>query len=348
MYQSAITAALICVLAGGAWTAAGAVSWENTAAGEILTYAPGARELGMGGAAVATASGHHAIHHNPALVALTQDAPSFGMTYREPAFRDGFRPPDYAAHFDVVVDSGTAFGLRGRTGVSLAMLETPRGSVGGSMIAVGAGYGRRVSEELAWGVRLVWVRDAGSQQASYTVASDLGGIWKPREDMTVGAALRNFGPAMDYGGAATQELPLALTVGMGWLAYARAGHGLTVACDLTKPLVREPGNRWYMSPALGWLDDGAGEEIGEIDIAAGVEYSWHGVLRLRSGLLHDADGERTRLTAGCGFRIPLGGRSGGASETMAVDFSSLVLLRDEPSPTVHESRKFAVTLSYAR
>lgn len=301
----------------------------------------------MGGAGTASAQETSATWYNPALIAAIPQMPVFGATYYQPQFREGYNPPDYYSHVTVAVDSSVFFDwLRGRASATIMVLETARGPISGSMSGIGAGYGTCITPRIAAGISGTWVIDSGSQQATWSFAFDAGILWRATQNLNLGAALRNLGPTMDYGTAIPAELPVRAAVGMRWRILDETPHTFVLATDLTKSLVREPGGRWYLSPFLGWSDEPLRDEIRQIDLSTGVEYAYFQTLFVRTGLFHDQDGNRTRITWGLGLRIPFFGRFAGGSERIVVDFTSFVPLREADQPSGHSSQRIKFSMGF--
>lgn len=260
-------------------------------AGDPLLLGAGARPLGMGNAFVAISDDATAIYWNPAGLsrlssaeAHAQHAEQFGGTVNHDVFT--LAGPSRAG--------GIGIGLLrlGVDGIKLTAAEHPSrptapnnrpmvlDEVGTSDYSLHLAYGKALRPDLSVGVniKLIWRRlHAGS---GYGYGTDLGLLYRPRQGVSLGLAVRNLTRTrIVFGSGETDRIPPSLLFG---LAYTRAFAG--IKGQIT----------WSTSVHLG-------EEKSEIEglqgFQAGAEYRYRHRLTFRIG------SENGHFTAGAGIRF---------------------------------------------
>ena len=341
-----------------AWALPAHATNESQAAILGLLYRPGAREVALGGAGVASARGPVASYYNPAL--LSWQTASDGVTYPRSLgttyykilqnfglndmyymyFPTMFSVPDWG-EFSLNV-TYLSLGEQTRTAEDGTIL----GSFNTYTLAIGMSYSAKISRKTSAGVTAKWFYDhladagAGYEKGSPTgtgFALDAGIIYHMTNRIVFGAALRNYGPNVQYIDAnQASPTPVNFNVGGMWKVIDTRYNDVMFVADLYKPLVQDYHKAWYLAPIRGWVDediykvdeikDDQGnvekvyhrntirEEGRQIDVHAGVEYSYAEYVSLRTGFYRDWDGQRKWLTFGAGFRLPI------SSASLLVDF----------------------------
>jgi len=332
---------------------------ESQAAVLALLFRPGARELALGGAGVAGARGSSASYYNPELLSWQaidegQRYPrAVGTTYYKILQNFGLNDM-YYMYFP------TMFSVKdwGQFSVNVTYLnlgEQQRTSEGGEnlgtfntyTLAVGLSYASKIGAHTSAGITAKWFYDhladagTGFEKGDPTgtgFAVDAGIAYRPSDRLYFGAALRNYGPNVQYIDAKqASPTPVNFTVGTSWKAFDTQYNDVTIMADLYKPLVQDYRKSWYLSILRSWADesvykveeipDGQGgvtriehrntlrEETRQVDVLTGVEYTYADYVAIRGGYFRDWDGQRNWMTFGGGLRLPI------ASTALLVDFA---------------------------
>jgi hypothetical protein len=136
------------------------------------------------------------------------------------------------------------------------------------------GYARRLGGSIAVGGGLKFVSSTLGEDSAASYALDAGVLYEPFDGASVGAAVRNVGPGMDFGGGA-DPLPVTLAAGASY-----AWRGALVAVDLEKQndlaLAARAGVEYRPLPYLA-LRGGTvlGQESALSAVTAGVGLSWN-------------------------------------------------------------------------
>jgi hypothetical protein len=162
--------------------------------------------------------------------------------------------------------------------------------------------------------------------AAGAVAADVGiyynkpVYWGNRDDaIIIGAAFSNIGSKMNYSITGDEErsyfLPTTLRVGGAWITNFSYSHDISVNLELSKYLVPTPdasGNTPNVSIFEGMVESfydapgGFSEEMKEIMIGAGVEYTYMRQFMARAGYYHDSKSPNRRyFTMGAGIRYQM-------------------------------------------
>jgi hypothetical protein len=210
--------------------------------------------------------------------------------------------------------------------------------------AVTVAYGTRLSENMAVGIGMRYIRSSLSDVGAGTekgdgranaFAVDLGWLYKPTfvRGLSFGANLSNLGPAITYIDAAqASPLPTNLKVGVAYKVLDSEFNRLTVAMDVNKLLVvahkEGPPDPYYKAIFTAWKD------VNDIIYGAGLEYWYSNLIALRTGYHVDEEGKANYATFGFGIRYSL----------YRFDFG-YVATGDEGHPLSGTSR-FALTIGF--
>ena len=178
--------------------------------------------------------------------------------------------------------------------------------------AISFSYGTYMSKRLALGVNLKFIyshlapKGAGHERGKgegTSVAMDFGILYySPVPGLRFGMVLRNVGPKISYIDVAQADpLPTHFTIGASWKVLDTEYNDLTLVLDLYKPLVRREGSR-FGALFSAWTDEGLKEEVEQVDLHVGLEYTYGSFLALRAGYSYDRDGKLETPTFGFGLR----------------------------------------------
>lgn len=314
----ALSLAAIC-MAGPA-----AATPESRAAVLFLLIEPGARAIAMGESYVAISDDATASYFNPAALS--------GQTKRKLNFTHSKWLPQLAddLSYDFLGYAQPVEGW-GNIGLNIALLNLgeqtrtdERGNVQGTFssydVALSAAYGAEISDDMAAGIGLKFIRsNLASQGAGIergkgvgnSFAADLGLLWRLSPALNVGAALRNLGPKIAYIDASQADpLPQHLVVGAAYELLDTEYNDVILSLDVYKPLIAD--GSFVSNLFKAWADEGLGNEFKEMDLHLGGEYKYglsaqqdQAFIALRGGRSMDHDGELNTWTAGIGLKYNL-------------------------------------------
>ena len=232
-HENGVRVGFGCALALGLWAQAGA----GGSTASFLKIPVGAREVGMGQAFTALASGADAAFWNPAGLTRLQGREVTATDAR--VFAD-VRFDTLAYAHPLGAGGAGGAGPSGTLGVSVGYLgrdrvesrgadRQPTGSYGASDMVVGVSYGRPWGG-LRVGGTLKYVRSSIAEQSASGAAADFGVQMPTRvSGLTVGAALQNLGPGIRFI-EERDPLPMTLSLGAGW----QMPLGLTVTGEVKR------------------------------------------------------------------------------------------------------------------
>jgi hypothetical protein len=304
-------------------------------------FRPDTRQLALGGAGVASANRYASAYYNPALVAWQNRRTLNGATYYK-ILQNFNLNSMYYFHSSTSLQLGSPGALAlAVTYVNLG--EQERTDESGTLLGkfttysllIGGSYSRKIGENTSVGLTLKWFHDHladagyGSERGEPTgrgFAVDIGALHRLMPSLSISAALRNYGPNVKYAEQYREVvLPLSFDLGADWEALQWNRHRVTVVAELSKPLAMEYHKPWYLAPIRGWYDEEVykidpatrdteekiyrsiwKEESRQVDIHAGVEYSYAEYVALRAGYFRDWDHRQTWLPHGAGASWSLG------------------------------------------
>jgi len=289
---------------------------ESQAAALFLLIEPGAWVGAMGGSFVTLSQDVLCTYYNPAGLAGQRDRQlTFMHTNWLPAlvsdmYYEYFGYSQYLKGWGNVGVAFTFFDM----GKQIYTTEygTEQGTFHSYDAALSFSYGTYMSRRLALGVTLKFVYShlaetgAGHERGKgigSSVAVDLGLLYHTSvSGLRVGVALRNVGPKISYIDVAQADpLPTHFTVGASWKVLDTEYNDVVLVLDLYKPLVRRESSR-LEALLSAWTDEGLKEELEQVDLHLGVEYTYSSFLALRAGYSYDKDGELKTPTFGFGLK----------------------------------------------
>ena len=227
-------------------------------------------------------------------------------------------------------------------------LGTSTGNFNPKEYALTIGYGQKLSDNLGVGLNARYIRSnltggGSSDNPGNAVAVDLGAYYTtdltigPGEyNLAFGAAVSNIGNKIKYtDGNNPDFLPTNLKLGTAITKELDAYNKLTFTFDANKLLVPSPyyeegkanddpavqaeneKRRGYgivrgITSSFGDAPGGFSEELKEINLSAGLEYSYNDLLMVRAGYFYENPdkGNRQYLSFGAGVRYQIFGVDG--------------------------------------
>ncbi len=304
-----LAGALVVALLPGA---ALAQSKTGTTIGQFLLIEPSARIAAMGNAGVALADGIQAVFYNPAAIG-NLDRYHLQFTHSEWLADISY---DYAAIAFPIENLGTfsaSLTSLNSGDIDVRTVERPLGtgerySVGN--LALGAGYGRRLTDRFAAGLQLVYVQERIWHSTLQTVTANVGTVYRVSDDgLQIGSSISNYGTRARFGGrdlrvqydndpdvyGDNSSLPAE---------QFTEEYAVPVLFRVGVSLPRRTGEESRLLLAVDAFHPNDNEE----SVSAGAEWSWREMIALRGGyqdlFLGDAE---TGLTLGFGVRGALEG-----------------------------------------
>lgn len=194
--------------------------------------------------------------------------------------------------------------------------------------AVDAGYSRKLSDKTGLGVALRYIHsnlvgNAPIQGQSYkpgnAVAGDISfyynGVNEAGSGWSFGAAATNLGSKISYtSDAQTKDyIPANLGIGTAYTKQIDETNKISFALDLNKLLVPTPNDTSAQgiadyrnkSVASSWISSlGDGEDLQEITVSLGAEYTYNDQFTMRAGYFYEdkTKGNRKYFTVGAGLK----------------------------------------------
>jgi Type IX secretion system protein PorV len=301
-----------------------------TTAVPFLRAAADARTAAMGEASVATNPDVNSIFYNGGKTVFNEKKYGIGLNYTpmltELEVKNLFQL-SLSGYYKLDTNQAISFGVRNFSkGTFLSVDATGQelNSVRANDIAVEAGYSRRLSERMGVGLTLRYIGskltdntvDANYKNGS-TVAADIAAFYRLNPVWNFGLALTNLGGKMKYGGISS-FIPATITIGTNYNEYIDADNKLSLALDFSKLLVPTPPDpsntqkvtdyekqgvvsSWFKS--FGDAPGGGKEELREVQVALGAEYSYKDMFNVRAGYFSESKykGNRNYVTVGAGL-----------------------------------------------
>lgn len=299
----------------------------------FLRLIPDARSSGMGESGVARLPDANALCANPSAVVFLPTKAGFGISHN-PWLRSIIKDMSLS-YFSAYLNSGQqALGISLRyfaVGETTFRDENAQllGTVHPQEFAMDFSYARKLSPHFSLAVTVRYAQsrlalnDQGTamHSAASAVAVDLsayllkpGTLFGYNADWSAGVHISNIGPAGTNNATGEQHpLPVNLRIGTSASMAVDDRSQLTIAADLNKLLVPAlPGSEPYTNqsqnfPASMWRsfsDKPLGEELSEISLSLGLEYTFMQQFSIRGGYLyeHPEKGNRSYPTVGAGFK----------------------------------------------
>ena len=294
----------------------------------FLLISPGARSAAMGEAFVAVANDASAVFWNPAGLASQYGKQ---ITFMHANWLPGLTS-DLFYEFLAYRMSIEGVGTIGFNVIYLDLGEQQRTDEQGNQLekfssnefAISASYGATVTDDLAMGVTLRFIRsnlskfgagaEIGSGQAS-VFAFDVGLLYTfpfHSRRLNWGMNISNMGPKISYIDAAQADpLPTNLRTGFAYKIIDQKYNKLTIAADINKLLVTPHGEKqadpFYQALITSWYDEPFQRELDKITRSIGMEYWYSDLIALRAGYYFDKEGKVKYTSFGAGLKYSLYG-----------------------------------------
>jgi hypothetical protein len=293
---------------------ASAQSKVGTTVGQFLGIEPSGRSAGMGNAGVALTGAIEGVYFNPGTIG-DLDRPSVQVTHSNWFAGISF---DYAAVALPIGRLGTAFAsltALGSGDIEVRTVDQPLGTgelytVGD--VAVGLGYGRRVTARFSTGIRVNYVHERIWHTTLDTTTFDLGTLYRLGDSgVVIGSSLSNVGTRSRFTG---RDLAIQYDAN-----EDTNGDNSTLPAEqftdrFPVPILFRVGIGVPFGLAGGkqglLLVDALHPNDNEESVNSGIEWSLGEALDLRIGYqgMFQKDSE-LGLTLGAGFRGEIGERS---------------------------------------
>lgn len=241
---------------------------------EAMPPTPDAKTLGMGGVAMTTLSGSHAIYNNSATAIFSPLPSQVSSSYYRQGHNDYYAVTGYCRFDNInLAQIGWRQYLRGK---------------GDNDMAIDLGYSRRIGDKWAVGIVARYMHLKRPDTTADALSADLSAAYAlPLENLgsysvlRAGAKLGNLGA---YLNSTPYSLPMNLTVGAALDTFLSDAHQLTVGTDLG----------YYFTPS----------QVSGFQMSLGAEYNLMQLFQLRAGYHY---GERSAYpsyaSVGAGVRI---------------------------------------------
>lgn len=191
-------------------------------------------------------------------------------------------------------------------------------------LAVELGYSRKLSDKFGIGLtgRYIHSRLAdntgsnGTYKDGNAIAADVSAFYKLKSGWNFGLAFTNLGSKINYGGK-DNYIPANIALGTSYNKNIDADNKITFAFEANKLLVPTPPDptdatkvadyenmgvvsSWFKS--YGDAPGGGKEELREVQLGLGTEYSYKDMFSLRAGYFYEnkLKGNRNYATVGAG------------------------------------------------
>ena len=308
-----------------------------TTAVPFLNFTPDARSAGMGDVGAATKPGVNAAFHNPGKLVYNKDQFGASVSYAPWLSKiiNDMGVSNLTGYYKISKEQAVGLNLQyfdlGK------MTLTNDGGAGIGAVTVGESrprelsltgtYSRKLSKNFGVGLSLKYIYSNLADQiddleAGHSVAADIGAYYtknlmvgSKEADIAFGLSITNIGGKMDYnlGNGQKGFLPTNLKLGTAYTHYLDPFNTLTLAVDFNKLLVPSvsdstTANKSVVSGIFSSFGD-SNDELKEIMISTGLEYSYKEIFSARAGYFHEHKdkGNRKYITMGVGFKYQVFG-----------------------------------------
>lgn len=321
----------------------------------FLTIAPDSRAGGMGDAGVATSPDMYSMHWNPAKYAFIDGNGGVALSYTPwlrnlvPDMNIAYLTGYYRLDSKQVLSASLLYNYMGDI-QGTDEFGNPTLNYKANEFAIDAAYSRILTDHFSGGIafRFIYSNLTGGSSASgiptkpgTSFAADISGLYQNKMnlfnkdgDWRFGFNFSNIGSKMTYSEErAADFIPMNLRVGGAGSLLLDQRNRLTLTLDLNKLLVptppiydttgaivagKDPNVSVPVAIFHSFYDAPGGfkEEMQEIQIATGVEYTYNEQFTLRTGYFYENQykGNRKYFTVGAGFKLNI----------FSLDFSYLI------------------------
>jgi hypothetical protein len=302
-----------------------------TTAVPFLRLSADARTAAMGDVGVATNPDANSAFYNGAKTAFNVNKFGIGATYT-PYLHDleikNLYQLALAGYYKFDENQALSFGVRNFSQGEFFFTDDNGQDVKSFRpqdLAAEIGYSRKLSDKFGIGLnaRYIYSKLASNVGTNSTykngsaVAADISAFYKLKSGWNFGLAFTNLGSKMDYGNTKSY-IPANIALGTSYNTSLNEDNKLTFAFEANKLLVPTPPDptditkvndyanqgvvsSWFKS--YGDAPGGGKEELREVQLGLGSEYSYKDQFFLRAGYFYEnkLKGNRNYATAGAGF-----------------------------------------------
>jgi hypothetical protein len=303
----------------------------------ILRFSPDARGSAMGNAGTALSPDVNATFWNPSKIAFLEKEWNFGLSY-SPVFRSvtndmwfGYFSAAKKLNDKQAIAISSRYFEKGDIELVSQQGNLQSESIG-SDFTLDVTFAQKVSDKLSLALTPRYIRTSNAVFTSNslyaifsenTVSVDLSmfyatkfSINEKNVDWNVGINISNLGAPIYYGSTISKEyLPANLAIGTALTHHLNQNNLFTLAFDVNKLLVPTPNPANPSSPiaqktvlssifsSFSDAPNGFREEMQELILALGVEYSYKNTLKIRSGYYQENEnkGYNRYFTFGLGI-----------------------------------------------
>lgn len=304
----------------------------------FLNFSPDSRSSGMGDVGVATSPDINSQHWNPAKYAFIDGSMgvSFSVTPWLRKLVDDINLFYVAGYYKLdnmqTVSASIKYFSLGEITYTTNDPNAIPYTGKPNEFAIDMAYARKLSDKFSGSVAMRYIRSDLSQgaasgeelKAGNSFAADLGfyfthrtAINRNRTDISAGLLFSNIGTKMSYDDTNKEYLPANMKLGGGITYEIDNYNKVAFTIEFNKLLVPTPQKgqtaeeyRDMSVPSsifksFNDAPDGFAEELREINISGGVEYTYNQVFALRAGYFHEHEtkGNRKLASAGAGLKF---------------------------------------------
>ncbi len=295
-----LTAAVAAFLLFPTTVEASSFAKVGTSGAQFLKLGLGTRGIAMGGAFVASADDPSAVFWNPAcLVRVPGTQVQFtGTQWFADVLYGG---AVVSSEFQGIGTFAVSFAMLQSGDMDVTTVEQPEGTgetFNCTDMVAGLTFSRMLTDRFSAGLTIKYVREQWDDVSAGGIAVDMGTLYDTGfKTLRIGMAIQHFGGELTPDGEFTTynsgqdslmayesySMPMTFKLGMAMDVINRGPHFLTVEVDGIHP----------------------SDNVEQLGI--GTEYWYNNMFALRGGYRINTDEEG--LTAGAGFRIPIGGKT---------------------------------------
>ena len=301
-----------------------------TTAVPFLRLSADARTAAMGDAGVATNPDANSIFYNGGKTAFNEAKFGIGVTYTpwlsELEVRNLFQLA-LSGYYKIDKNQALSFGVRNFSQGEFQFTDDNGQNIKSfrpNDVAIELGYSRKLSENFGLGITGRYINSnlasnvgaANSYKNGSAIAADISAFYKSKSGLNFGLAFTNLGSKIDYGNASSY-IPANISLGTSYNKSFNADNKITFTLEANKLLVPTPpdptdaakvaayenqgvASSWFKS--YGDAPGGGREELREVQLGFGTEYSFKDQFFLRGGYFYEnkLKGNRNYATVGAG------------------------------------------------
>ncbi len=309
-----------------------------TTAVPYLRIAADPRAAAMGDMGVATSPDANSLFYNGAKTAFNESKYGISASYTP-----------YLQELDVknlyLLSLGTYYKLSENEALSLGVRYFSQGdfsftdNIGQEIktykpndFSLEAGYSRKLSKTFGVGLNMRYIQSKLADNSTYadvktgkSVAADISAFYQGIKGLNLGLAFTNLGSKISYTGDNNKNyIPANIALGASYSISVDADNKISFGAEVNKLLVPTPpdpadadavakyNNKSVVSSWFSSYGDAPGgfkEELKEIQLGGGAEYSYQDKFMLRAGYFSEnkLKGYRNYATAGVGVKYKVAG-----------------------------------------